>query len=113
MVGEVPGGDLAATEIYLFKLWEELMAKRAELAALGTLDLQGFGTSAGNHGNLRITRQNFHAALHDDQVTWLLTARLKMAEVAVVEDSDRPAMRRGLIALAATVLAWIEEIDSE
>ncbi len=98
---------------YHTALWTELLLKRAELSHSHEFDVHGNGTSAGNYGNLRITKQNFNAALHQDEITWLLTARLKMAEVAVLGDDDTAAMRRGLVALAATVLGWIEDLDNK
>lgn len=104
---------LPETTEYLRKLWEELLVKRYEFITNGQFDNLGNGTSAGNYGNLRITKQNFNAALHQDEVTWLLTTRLKLAEVAVIDSDDAPHLRSGLVALAATVLGWIEEIDSE
>lgn len=97
---------------YLHDLWVEILSKRAELCKTGALDLRSMGTSAGNFGNLRIAQQNFNTALHQDEVTWLLTARLKLANIAVNPEDDAPAIRGGLIELAATILGWIEEIDS-
>ena len=105
--------DLLAVDDYRRRLCQEVLVKQAALRQAGEFDIRGGGTSAGNYGNLRITKQNFNAALHQDEVTWLLTVRLKLAEVAVIDSNDAPHLRSGLVALAATVLGWIEEIDSE
>jgi hypothetical protein len=108
MPDDLPEGDIA----YLHNLWLEVLTKRAELARDGTFDLGAMGTSAGNYGNLRIVQQNMKTALHDDTVTWLMTARLKLANVAINPEEDGAAIRKGLVELAATVVGWIEEIDS-
>lgn len=79
-------------------------------AALHTEDVHGDGTGAKNSGNLRVTQHNLQTARHQDEVTWLMTARVAMAEVAVVESDDQ-RLRRQLVHLAGTIVSWIHDID--
>jgi hypothetical protein len=97
----------------LHDVWLEILVKRDQLVRSGAFDVRGMGTSGGNYGNLRIAQQNFSTGLHQSEVTWLMTARLKLATIAVNPSDDTAAIRQGLVELAATVLGWIEEIDSE
>lgn len=79
-------------------------------AAIHTEDVHGDGTGPRNSGNLRITQHNLQTAQHQDEVTWLLTARVAMAEVAAVESDDQ-RLRRQLVHLAGTIVGWIHDID--
>jgi hypothetical protein len=79
-------------------------------AGMPSEDIHGDGTGARNSGNLRVTQHSLQTAKHQDEVTWLLTARVAMAEVAVVE-SDDARLRRQLVHLAGTIVGWIHDID--
>jgi hypothetical protein len=73
-------------------------------------DLHTDGTGPRNTGNYRVTQYNLREAMSAGEVTWLLSTRSYMAEVA---KTDNPAaLRRALVLLGGEVIAWINDLDN-